>query len=91
MSIRDDIKRVRDTTTNAVVKKHMENVLRAMDDYYLEIKGELFTAHCSCGCGELVKAGGVALLGTGLAFASEAHMNIKAYYITGVRGECTVN
>ena len=45
-----------------------------IDEYYIELHGQLYHNSCCCGCGEFIGAGAVVILGTTFSFADEDHL-----------------
>ena len=65
-----------------------------IDEYYIELHGQLYHNSCCCGCGGPVGTGAVVILGTTFIFADEDHLvrwiDENTATITGVR-ECIDN
>lgn len=65
-----------------------------IDECYIELHGKLYSNTCCCGCGEVIGAGAVVILGTTFSFADEHHLarwiDENTADITGVR-ECIDN
>ena len=69
-----DAKAVYNRTQNEEVKRIMQNVMKRVQEPCIDFRGEKFSAHCSCGCGEEIGKSAVVLLGAGLIFADEDHL-----------------